>query len=433
MILIYTVKITPRVKYIFNQFFGRIMGVEEFELTSKLEDFIAHNGPKLNYSKNPLSNEFFIRSHELLFEQGIDDIEIQVGKWDDVPCFFSTSLKSSIPFDIFAASFYLLSRYEEYLPQMRDDLGRYVASESIAYKNGFLDTPVVDIWAEKFIEIFKARFPELQLTKPKTKVEVNISVDHTYKFLKKGVIRTVGGLFRDLFKFRFSEVVDRFMTIAYMRKDPFDLFDSLVAFQRAYDIPIRFFYLVGPYNNYDQNISFTKQTYQERVKANSDYADLGILSSYASSNEPLRLSIEKTEIEEATHWSVKKAKQYHSILRIPEVYQNYNENGIEKDYSLGYENSIGFRASTCHSFYFYDLDFEIQTPLMLNPFYFNDRYFLERRISPEMAKQSILELFQITQTYGGYFSLNFHSDTFALRSGSQTWKRAFEDLLKTLG
>lgn len=85
MLLIYTHKITPRLTYTFNQIFKRILLIQ-IKFTTKIDDFVAHNGPKITYTKTPLGNEFFIRSHELLFEQGISDIDINVMPWDDVPC-----------------------------------------------------------------------------------------------------------------------------------------------------------------------------------------------------------------------------------------------------------------------------------------------------------------------------------------------------------
>ncbi|MBL4905058.1 MAG: hypothetical protein JKZ00_03400, partial [Flavobacteriaceae bacterium] len=107
MILVYTHKITPRLRYIFKHLFTRILLIP-VDFTTVIEEFIAYNGPKMTYSKAPLGNEFFIKSHELLFEQGVNDIEISVFHWNQVPCFFNSGAKSALPFDIFGASFYLI-------------------------------------------------------------------------------------------------------------------------------------------------------------------------------------------------------------------------------------------------------------------------------------------------------------------------------------
>src|SRR5690606_8707328 len=159
MLLVYTHKITPRLTYAFKHIVLRILNVP-VSFTTKVEEFIAHDSMKISYTKHLLSSELFIRSHDLLFEQGLSDVDIHVQDWDTTKCFFATSDKSSLPFDIFAATFYLLSRYEEYLPQVKDGYGRFLASESLAYKENFLHQPVVDIWAYKFREVLKRRSEE---------------------------------------------------------------------------------------------------------------------------------------------------------------------------------------------------------------------------------------------------------------------------------
>ncbi len=160
MLLVYTHNITPRLKYIFKHICTRILGLE-VSFTTKIEEFIAHDSLKMSYTKQQLGNEFFIKSHDILFEQGLNDIEINVQNWGQTKCFFFNGEKSAMPFDIFAASFYLLSRYEEYLPHVKDEYGRFLATESIAFKHGFLHQPVVDIWAYKFKEALQVQFPEL--------------------------------------------------------------------------------------------------------------------------------------------------------------------------------------------------------------------------------------------------------------------------------
>ena len=110
MLLVYTHNITPRLKYIFKHICTRILDVE-VSFTTKIEEFIAHESIKISYTKQQLGNEFFIKSHDILFEQGLNDIDIHVQNWGHTKCFFYNGDKSAMPFDVFAASFYLLSRY----------------------------------------------------------------------------------------------------------------------------------------------------------------------------------------------------------------------------------------------------------------------------------------------------------------------------------
>jgi hypothetical protein len=117
MILVYTPKITRRIEYIFKHIFINIIGLE-VNFTSKVDVFVSFEGPKLSYAPKKLYNEFYIKSNSILLEQGFSDVDIDVKNWEDSKCFFYNE-NGTIPFDIFAASFYLISRYEEYLPHLR--------------------------------------------------------------------------------------------------------------------------------------------------------------------------------------------------------------------------------------------------------------------------------------------------------------------------
>ena len=133
MLLIFTKQITPRISYVFKHICTRILGIK-IDFTTEIDVFLAHKGPKASYGKQPLGNELFFQSHGLLTQQGIESVEINVREWEATKCFFAVSDKSAIPFDIFAAAFYLLSRYEEYQPHVKDHLGRFSAQESLGFK-----------------------------------------------------------------------------------------------------------------------------------------------------------------------------------------------------------------------------------------------------------------------------------------------------------
>ena len=83
----------------------------DYQLIEDAEVFISHQGAKLNYSNKQFSDECFIKAYGLLSEKGILDQELIFDKWSELPIFFLVK-DSFLPFDIFSASFYLVSRYE---------------------------------------------------------------------------------------------------------------------------------------------------------------------------------------------------------------------------------------------------------------------------------------------------------------------------------
>jgi len=419
MLLVYTHKITPRLNYIFKHYFVRILQIP-VTFTTKVDEFVAHNGPKITYSKTPLGSEFFIRSHDLLFEQGINDIDINVLEWEDTPCFFAAGEASSIPFDIFAAGFYLISRYEEYLPHVQDVHERFPAEESIAVKNSFIEKPVIDIWAYKFLILLKEKFPNYNYTDREFNLISTIDVDAAFAFKHKGLVRSLGGIINDVLHFRLINLWNRLLTILNFKKDPFDTFKELIGIKNEYNVKTLFFFLIGDYTTFDKNISSRNTNFKSLIKSVADYAKIGLHPSYFSIKNVETLKKEKLRLESVINTPVTFSRQHYLRMVIPETYQNLIDLDLLEDYSMGYAKVVGFRASTCTPFYFYDLDFEIQTPLKIYPFAFMDvalKNFM--KLSNEESLNKILQLREEVKNVNGTFISLFHNETL---SENDIWK-----------
>lgn len=430
MLLIYTHKITPRLTYTFNQIFKRILLIS-IKFTTKIDDFVAHNGPKITYTKAPLGNEFFIKSNELLFEQGFSDMEINVAMWDDISCFFKTGNKSAIPFDIFAASFYLLSRYEEYLPHVKDTFERFPATESLAFKNNFLEQPVVDIWALKLKVLLQEKFEIIEFGKREFKAISTIDVDSAYAFKHKNIVRTIGGFITDTFSFKFRNLWLRSMVLFNFRKDPFDQFSKLLNLQKTYDVSTIFFFLVGDYTTYDKNVSHNNLKFKSLIKSVADYAQVGLHPSFFTMKNEVTLKKEMKRLEEILNTPVRKSRQHYLRMDLPDTYQKLIDLEIFEDHTMGYAQHCGFRAGTCTPFYFYDLDFEIQTPLKIYSFAvmdgtLKDYLFLSNR----KALLKIKSLADKVKSVEGTFISLFHNETVSEMGRWKSWSKIYTEMLK---
>jgi len=430
MILIYTHKVTPRVRYIFKHIFTRTLLIE-VDFTSKVEEFVAHNGLKMSYTKVPLGKEFFIKSNNLLFEQGVNDIEISIQNWGKVPCFFQLGGKSAIPFDIFAASFYLISRYEEYLPHVKDVHERFTASESIAFKNGFLEKPVIDIWAFKMLDILKEKYPDFNQNKRKYKFISTIDVDNAFAYKHKSFVRTMGGFITDFFKLRLISFWRRFVVVTRIKKDSYNTFDKILRLQKEYKIKTMFFFLVANYTTFDKNVSPSKIKFRLLIKEMVDYATVGLHPSYFTIKNINLLKKEKERLEDITNMPMNKSRQHFLRMNLPETYQNLIDLEITEDYSMGYASHTGFRASTCTPFYFYDLDFEMQTPLKVFPFALMDTTLNDyMMLTPKQSLGKINDLKKQVKAVNGTFITLFHNESLSDYGRWKGWSRLYESMLK---
>lgn len=435
MLLVYTHKITPRLTYTFKHIFTRILNIE-VSFTTKIEEFIAHDSLKFSYTKQILGNELFIKSNDLLFNQGIDYMDITVGKWDDDFCFFQSKIPSAIPFDFFAASFYLISRYEEYLPQVKDQFERFPAEESLAFQYKFLDKPIVDIWALKFKKILIEKFPEYQeLVDNQRKFQFisTIDVDMAFSYKHKGIVRTIGGVINDLFQFKIQDVWTRFLVIFNLKKDPFDVFNRLIYLQKKYKIPTIFFFLLSEYTTYDKNIPSGNINYKLLIKNVADYSKVGMHPSYFCMKNEQKIKKEKKRLEQIVNFPIKRSRQHYLRLELPETYQNLLDLEITEDYTMGYASHYGFRAGTCTPFYFYDLDFEIQTPLKVFPFAVMDGTLKDYlNFTAKKSYDIILKLANEVKNVNGTFITLFHNESVSGTGRWKTWNKMYENILREL-
>jgi len=427
MLLVYSQKITTRFSYSFKHIFLRILGVE-VTFTTILEEFIAHEGPKMSYGKTPLGNEFFVQEHGLLAENGIESIEIQIREWDTIPAFFPTIEKSAIPFDIFAASFYLLSRYEEYLPHVKDAKGRYPATESLAFQHNFLELPIVDIWAYKLKTVLQHYFTEMKFPSKQLVVHNILAVQRPFAYSQKGFFRSFLCYFQDLIKGRFKNNFYRTQVLLGIRKDPFDTFTWIVNVAKRSASKMTTFFLLGDNEEYQDSLNTHRKSFQLLVKYVADYKEVGLLYSASSLNKFSTLQEEVKRMENTINRKVNSAKQSNYFVNLPENYRNLIELEIKKDFTMAYYDTPGFRAGTCTPFLFYDLDFEIKTPLILHPIALASTALQNEKAAIIEAK--IQELLQRVTQVHGTFSIVLSNEDFTTKDENTIWRTVFSETLQ---
>lgn len=82
--------------------------------------------------------------------------------------------------DIFAASFFMLVRWEEYVNKNRDLHKRFLACESLAYKQGFLNRPIVNEYLEELKRMLLKLEDTLEFKVHKSKQFVSCDIDQPF-------------------------------------------------------------------------------------------------------------------------------------------------------------------------------------------------------------------------------------------------------------
>jgi hypothetical protein len=109
MVIVFLQEITNRARYIFEYLFEEVLKVPVV-LSSDLHAFKNSTHPKINYSLLPLDCPLKMYPHPILFQRTIIHQDLEPVPFEDELFFFGSSEDSFLPFDPFAASFYLVSR-----------------------------------------------------------------------------------------------------------------------------------------------------------------------------------------------------------------------------------------------------------------------------------------------------------------------------------
>lgn len=351
-----------------------------------------------------------IKPHSILFDHGIRDYHLEVNSHPQFNRLFFKNGTGSIPFDLLGASFWLLSRYEEYLPHKTDAYNRFHYSSSLAYQYDFLEIPLVNIWLESLKSLLSQAYPQLEFKQRNYNFLSSIDIDSVYKYKHKGFVRAMAGFLSDR---SWTKIKERFKIILNRAKDPFDCYDFLINCHKLNNTSAIYFFLLGDYGPNDKNHSASDLRFQSLIKHLGDYSNVGIHPSYGSNADMRKLKVEISRLSNITHRIIYKSRQHFSMLKFPKTYQDLLQAGIFADYSMGYTNQNGFRASYCYPFQWYSLDIESVSALTIHSFCISENTLisqsaLKKRSLKELAQPFINEV----KAFNGEFISIFHNDNF---------------------
>lgn len=429
MLLIYSHISSARLQYICSFIFKGLLGLD-YNLTIDSEEFKNHSGAKINYSDSKITDdEFYIRNHHLLFENDIKPQHVHCFIANGNKAFFKTE-NSDFPFDIFAAAFYLLSRYEEYLPHQKDMYGRFAYENSLAYKEGFLNLPLVNIWLQHFAEKLKEKSPpgSLRTTfnyQPSTfNFQPTYDIDIAYSYNHKGLLRNIGGFFK-------SPSAERIKVLTVAQKDPFDCYDWLNNLHNQYSLkPIYFFLLAEKNGEFDKNILPHKDAMWQLVLQHAKKYSVGLHPSWQSGDDKILLKKEKQQLEEMSERPVSKSRQHYIRFNLAEGYQLLITAGLTDDYSMGYGSINGFRASVASSFFWYDLEKEVQTTLRIHPFCFMDaNSHYEQKQNAAASYEELMHYYNICKNVNGTLITIWHNHFLGTAKEFTGWKEMYSTFI----
>lgn len=423
---IFTSSDVPRLRYIAGILLQDIMGLSCEVVTDRRK---LGKSPVINYSATEIKDSFRINPDSLLFETDIKKRELNITEWRGLPVFFQSHENSDLPFDIFAASFYLISRYEEYLEFTPDKYGRFSAHSSFSFINGFLGKPVIDLWTIEWTRLLVVKLRNLVFRKNKFRSMVTFDIDQPFEYLGKNVLRSLGGLIREIGK-KESKVVERYRTVSGGEKDPWDVFDYIFEKIDSTGSEAKFFVPVGDRSDYDRHPSWTNEDYRRLIRKVAGKFSTGLHPSFNASLNHSKLKSERERLKSIITKEITFSRFHFLNIKFPDSYNNLIAAGVKEDYSMGYHDEPGFRAGISRPFNFFDLRKEKETDLRIFPFQVMDAtMFQYKKMKPSDAGDVLTKLIEETKNAGGLFISIWHNTSLLGTEEWKGWREIFETML----
>jgi hypothetical protein len=426
LVTVLTTQYTERLQYILTELLGNRLGIR-YAVTTNVNDFNATTGVKINYTSTQQENSLQIIPADLLFENNIKKQKIDVINDETWHTILWPNKSGEIPFDVFAASFYLLSRYEEYGDTNRDHHGRFEAKNSIAFNHDFLQFPLVDHWCEMLKEKLKAINPNIAFKQHQFNAITTVDIDFAYLYHGLDMKRWTGKLVKSILRFDLNAILIQIKSTLNVKYDPYNTYQFIRKTVRG---KLGYFLLMSNNGGHDKNIKVNGNAFKTLVKElyqNSDF--IGIHPSYASNQNFKMLIEEQGKLSDIIKQKIDCSRQHFLKLNLPQTYRNLIDANINEDYTMAYAEQIGFRASTCMPYNFFDLDLNQLTKLVCYPTCFMDTTAIHYLKYDALQMEEInKKLLNTTKNYNGLYVTLWHNSTFV----SPHVKRTFCNLLEKI-
>lgn len=430
--LVFAHTITPRLQYVVD--FLSSYYAYSFELTADKDFFQSFNGGKINYSKDAIDGKLiWIQPVSILFENDIRPYKPEVFVLSNGQKAFFKS-QSTTGFDLFAALFFLISRYEEYGPHKKDSYGRYAHENSIAYKNDFLHLPLINYWLEDFRKQLVQLGNGIEDNKPAFRFLPTYDIDIAWSYLHKGFLRNAGGFLKTMLKGDVKAARKRLAVLSKTKTDPYEAYGWMNDLHGQFQLdPVYFFHVGKQRNDYDKSISTRNESFQQLIKDSGKQYAVGIHPSWHSHVSEKILHEEIKDLENILGKLITASRQHYIRFELPNSFRQLVAAGITDDYSMGYGSINGFRASVATSFFWYDLQSDKPTSLLLHPFCFMDaNAFFEQKLSPQEALAEMLRYQKILQSCGGTMITIWHNTFLGTDKMFEGWRDIYLQFLQAI-
>ena len=327
------------------------------------------------------------------------------------------------PLDIFGSAFFMLSRYEEYVINAEDHHGRFPASESIAWRNGFLERPIVNEYLELLWTSLKRLWPNLKRSPRYFSVNATHDVDIPFEYLGQPVQKVFVKILSDLYHGKnFLNITKHFkkwhQVNQWNERDPYDTFDWIMNTLEGAGLKGTFNFMSGGSEPEDFNYSLASPHLSQLIRRiiNREHT-IGFHPSYNTFDNGLLWNKEYHLLcDTVKNHSIEGGRQHFLRFKVPLTWRFWDENGLDYDSTLGFPDHAGFRCGTCYPFTVYDLEQRKKLRIREKPLIVMDTTVIDSQYMgmglTNDAVNYILNLKKACQSFRGEFNILWHNQRF---------------------
>ena len=424
MLLVHVEHPSARSTYVIRHVFERMLGIA-FRFCAGPDEFRSATGPRLSYSVVPIEGAVHVPWTGAI--DALPDGDPEVEEHEGLPTLFATDEDQ----DLFADIFFLLSLVDEMRCTERDAHDRVPSSALFTVRNDLADHPWVDAMAVRMGHRLERLWPnDIQCQRRYSNV-VTVDMDNVLRYAGRPFHRGLAASVKDLVGGSVTAVVERWQVRTGSRPDPYGKAVELVEAQRDnFERAILFFLMRGE-GAFNHAADPYHPAAQALIKRAALSVEIGLHPSYGTCNEHELHMQERDVLQRTIGTNVRLSRQHFLRGRNPATLRFLSECGYGEDHTLGFSDRIGFRASTCTPFPWYDLENEQETTLMLHPFAAMDSALIERMgQGPDEVVRSMNTISDAVRTVKGTFISVWHDRYLSGHREFAPWPAVFEQVVQ---
>jgi hypothetical protein len=319
--------------------------------------------------------------------------------------------------DILAATFFMLSRWEETILPCWDEHQRFLHSASVACRQNFIDRPIVDEYGLILQAWLKILLPGWQpdLSRFTVRLSHDIDVIRRYPKINMGLRAIAGDLIKRHDLGQAMKTTTGLLTqILAPEKDPhLQAVFTLAELSKRLGLESAFYFMAANYSPYDSGYDPRSALVQQCIHyLQSQGFETGFHPGYYTLNNPSKLVAEKSRMDIALGNSSYGGRQHYLRFKVPDTWRQWQEAGLVYDSTMAYPGMEGFRCGTCRPFHPFDPQQGVEMQLWERPLIVMDGTLIHyRNLAPQDGQARILEIARRCRDVRGMFTLLWHNST----------------------